>query len=127
MLTLQKRVFLADKDVLLVGVDEVDEMLMRYMVAEQDANLIVENTAKGAIAKISDRKYDLLIINTRVENVNSLDLIHKMRANKEIRVPVIGLTSRDMSGRALFSGFDYVIRRPLEKSKFLSALQKVIA
>lgn len=118
---------LKDKDVLLIGVDEVDQMLLRYMVEEQGANLIVENEKDAALERIRDRKYDLLIINTRLERINTLDLISKMRAAKEIRVPIIGITSRDMVGRALYNGFDYIIKRPIEKHKLNRAINEVFA
>lgn len=114
---------LENKEVLLIGVDEVDQMLLKYMVEEQGATLQVENKADAAIQRIKERKYDLLIINMRLEKINTLNLVQKMRAEREIRVPVIGLSSNHMNGRALQSGFDAVILRPIEKHKLLSALR----
>lgn len=118
---------LKDKDVLLIGVDEVDQMLLRYMIEEMGANLIVENEKDAALKLIRDRKYDLLIINTRLERLNTLDLISKMRKSKEIRVPIIGITNRDMSGRALYNGFDCIIKRPIEKHKLNRALNQIFS
>lgn len=118
---------LKDKDVLLIGVDEVDQMLLRYMVEELGANLIVENEKDAALELIRDRKYDLLIINTRLERLNTLDLISKMRKAKEIRVPIIGITNRDMGGRALYNGFDYIIKRPIEKHKLNRAINQIFS
>jgi Response regulator containing a CheY-like receiver domain and a GGDEF domain len=117
---------LHDKDVLLIGVDEVDEMLLRYMIQEHGAQLVVENRTEEALDLISQRKYDLLIINTRLERLNTLELIYQKRQKKEIRVPVIGITSRNLMGRGLSSGFDYIIRRPIEKKKFHQALVSVM-
>jgi CheY-like chemotaxis protein len=111
-----------NKEVLLIGVDEVDQMLLRYMVEEQGAALKIENRTDEAIELIKDRRYDLLMINMRLERLNTLHLVSEMRANREIRVPVIGLSSNDMNGRALNSGFDAVITRPIEKRKLLKAL-----
>lgn len=114
------------KDVLVIGLDEVDTMLLRYMVHEQGAQLQIENETEAALKRIRERKYDLLIINTRLEQLNTLDLVQKMRASKEIRVPVIGVSAIEMGGRALHSGFDHIIRRPIEKWKFLGALDTVL-
>ena len=116
---------LENKEVLLVGVDEVDQMLLKYMIEEQGATLRVETKANQAIERIKERKYDLLIINMRLETINTLNLVQKMRAEREIRVPVIGLSSTHMNGRAMQSGFDAVILRPIEKHKLLTALQNL--
>ncbi len=121
----KKRQLLEEKEVLLIGVDEVDQMLLKYMIEEQGAALHIENKTDDAIKRIKERKYDLLLINMRLERLNTLDLVSKMRQEREIRVPVIGITSNDMNGRALHHGFDAIIQRPIEKHKLMRALQQI--
>lgn len=118
--------YLTGKDVLVVGLDEVDTMLLRYMIHEQGAHMEIENETEAALERIRERKYDLLIINTRLERLNTLNMVQKMRAAKEIRVPVIGVSAQEMGGRALHSGFDHIVRRPIEKWKFMEALEDVM-
>lgn len=116
---------LANKKILLIGSNEVDEMLIRFMVESNEGRLEVENEASSAQNKIEHGQYDLVLMNTRLNKLNAMQLVQSLKSNAKRDIPIIGLTSKDLNGRGLFSGFDYIMKRPVEKKKFHRALDAV--
>jgi DNA-binding response OmpR family regulator len=74
---------------------------------------------------LSKSRYDLILMNSRLANENAMGVLEQLRKESLIKSPVIAISSKDMVGRAIHSGFAYVLRRPLEKRKVLAALSTV--
>lgn len=117
--------FLEGKRVLLAGANEVDEMLMRYMINESGGVLNVTYNLEDMRKTLSKSRYDLILMNSRLANENAMGVLEQLRRESLIKSPVIAISSKDMVGRAIHSGFAYVLRRPLEKRKVLAALSTV--
>lgn len=117
--------FLEGKRVLLAGANEVDEMLLRYMIEESGGVLNVAPGSDDMKLTLAKSRYDLILMNARLGSVNSVGILSQLKADGLIKAPVVAISSNDMMGRAIHNGFAYVLRRPLEKGKILAALGAV--
>jgi CheY-like chemotaxis protein len=117
--------FLEGKRVLLAGANEVDEMLLRYMVIESGGVLNVASSTDEIRTTLTTSRYDLILMNSRLDNSNSMGVLQQLRKESLIKAPVVAISSNDMVGRAIHNGFAYVLRRPLEKRKIMAALTAI--
>ncbi|QNR24729.1 response regulator [Croceimicrobium hydrocarbonivorans] len=117
--------FLEGKRVLLAGANEVDEMLLRYMVVESGGVLNVAKSIEEMRKTLSKSRYDLILMNSRLDNENAMGILQQLRKEGLVKSPVVAISSNDLVGRAIHNGFAYVLRRPLEKRKILAALSAI--
>lgn len=117
--------FLEGKRVLLAGANEVDQMLLSYMIVESGGTLNAVPTVAEMRKTLSKSRYDLVIMNARLGNENAMGILEQLKSDALLKAPVIAISSKDLVGRAIHSGFAYVLRRPLEKRKILAALSTI--
>lgn len=118
--------YLNGKRVLLVGANEVDEMLLRYMVVEHGGTLNVVTSEDAMRRTLSTSRYDLILMNSRLGNENSIGILKRLNADALVKAPVIAISSNDMKGRGKHNGFAHIMHRPLEKKNMLEALSNVV-
>ncbi len=119
--------YLEGKRVLLVGANEVDEMLLRYMVVEHGGILNVALNENEMRKTLETSRYDLILMNSRLGNENSIGILKHLKEDHLIKAPVIAIASNDMVGRGVNNGFAYILRRPLEKKSMLQALSRTLS
>ncbi len=117
---------LDNKKVLLLEDDEVDQMLLKLMVEGEGAKIQIENNPESIVNLLLEDRFDLILMDARFGNSNSLNLVRKLRTNMSFKIPIIGMTSVNYAGRGMQSGMDAIIRRPIEKSKFNAALNEAL-
>lgn len=118
---------LRGKRVLLVEDDEVNQMLIQFMISDQEGEMVLEPNKDKALDLLQSSRFDLLLLDTRLDNTNALQFTRHLRNVLHHNIPIIGLTSINLQGRGLYSGLDAVIRRPLEYDKFLETLREVMS
>lgn len=118
---------LQNSRVLLIEDDEVDSLMLKFMVENQGGVMVQEESCDYAYDIIKKQDFDLLILDTRLQHTNTLEIIRDLRSNADFKLPVIGLAARKLGGRALESGIDAMLFRPLDQARFLEALQHVSA
>lgn len=117
--------FLEGKRVLLAGANEVDEMLLRYMVEQSGGTLNVALSPNDMRKTLSKSRYDLIMMNSRLGNENAVGILNQLKQESLVQAPAVAISSNDLVGRAIHNGFAYVLRRPLEKRKILAALSTI--
>lgn len=110
--------------IMVVGVNEVDEMLLRYILEELGAGMDIVNSGREALDQVQERSIDMVIMNTQLRDQNALELAKKLRQTQQKTLPIIGITAQDAQSRSLFQGFNYIIHRPIEKQKVHRALRE---
>ncbi len=116
---------LKDKNVLLIESDEVNRMLIGYMITDQGANLTVEARQEKVVDIIRQQKTDLIILDTSMDNVNALEFTQMLRQQMDVQVPIIGLSAHDLRGRGIYHGLDAVLSKPVEYQELKSLLQQL--
>lgn len=118
-----KQKLLSGKRVLLLEDDEVSQMLLTYMLEDQGAELKLETSKDSALEELQKQTYDLLLIDSRIEQANTFDFTKTVK--HQLGIPIIGLSSVDMRGRGIFNGLDAILRRPVEYPNFLRTIKKL--
>lgn len=106
--------------------DEVNQMLLRLMIEGQDGEYILEPDKDKALKKLQSEKFDLILLDTNMEDVNALRFTQQLRNQNQITTPIIGMSSVDLSGRGIYSGLNEVMMRPVEYKNFLQAVQRLV-
>ncbi len=117
--------YLKDKRVLLAGANEVDEMLLSYMVDNGGGTLNIATNTEALEKALHKSRYDLIFMNSRLGSDNAMSVLKKLRAEGLIKAPVIGISSTELAGRGIFNGFSHVLGRPLEKKNIIEALSEI--
>lgn len=115
-----KQKLLLGKKVLLVEDDEVNQMLLKLMIEDQGAEFILEPNLERALEKMLKDEFDLVFLDTQIEGQNALRLTKELN----LKIPIIGMSSVDLSGRGLYNGLSHVIRKPVDYRKLKFALRK---
>ncbi len=111
---------------MLIEDDEVDQMLLKFMIEDQGAEMTLETDKDIAFEKLKSHSFDLLLLDTRIGRANALELAKKLRSDVKLDIPIIGLSSTDLKGRGIHSGLDEVLIRPVEYQNFVKALSRLI-
>lgn len=117
--------YLRGKRVLLAGANEVDEMLLRYMVVDGGGTLNVSTSAQDLHKALHKSRYDLIFMNARLGSENAMSVLKKLREEGILKAPVIGISSTNLAGRGIHSGFSHVLGRPLQKKNIIEALSEI--
>jgi len=111
---------------MLIEDDEVDQMLLKFMIEDQGAEMTLETDKDMALEKLKSSSFDLILLDTRINKINALELTKKLRSDMKLDIPIIGLSSTDLKGRGIHSGLDEVLIRPVEYQNFINALSRLI-
>lgn len=117
--------YLKGKRVLLAGANEVDEMLLRYMVDNGGGTLNIATSTPALEKALHKSRYDLIFMNSRLGADNAMTILKRLRAEGILNAPVIGISSTELAGRGIYSGFSHVLGRPLEKKNIIKALSEI--
>jgi len=117
---------LKDKKVLLVENDEVNQMLIGYMINDLGGKQILHTTANEVLENLHQAKPDLILLDMAIEGANALEFTKRLRSEMEVQVPIIGMSSQDLRGRGIYHGLDAVIRKPVEYPDFKLVLAEVL-
>tara|TARA_R110002050_G_scaffold294021_2_gene451308 strand:+ start:1758 stop:2195 length:438 start_codon:yes stop_codon:yes gene_type:complete len=117
--------YLKGKRVLLAGANEVDEMLLRYMVIDGGGTLNIATTTDALQKALHKSRYDLVFMNSRLGSDNAMTVLKKLRSEGLLHAPVIGISSTELAGRGIYHGFSHVLGRPLEKKIIIEALSEI--
>lgn len=117
---------LKDKKVLLIENDEVNQMLIGFMIEDQGGHCHIEADAKQVVKCLHENRPDLILLDTGMDGVNALEFTQMMRKEMDISVPIIGMSSKDLRGRGIYHGLDAVIKKPVQYPDLQSLLQEVM-
>lgn len=105
--------------------DEVNQMLLKLMIEDQGAEFILEPDKEKAYEKMLSDEFDLIFLDTRIEDTNALNFTKELSVQKNISAPIIGMSSVSLSGRGIYHGLSEVLMKPIEYGKLKSIVQKL--
>ena len=120
-----KTKLLVDQKVLLIEDDEVHQMLLTFMLKDQGALLTVEPDKDEALNKLRNEKFDLILLDTRLNNTNALRFTQQLRTELSLDTPIIGMSSVNLQGRGIYNGLDEVLMRPVEYGQLMDTIALV--
>ena len=122
---------LTGKRILVVDDDPDALDLMRFVLEQNGADITCVSSATGALQKLQDNEFDLLISDLGMAEMDGLDLIRHIRKNenKSHQLPAIALTgfvSVNDRERVLQAGFQAHLTKPMDIGNLSAVVMSLI-
>jgi len=121
-----------DGNVLLVEDNKANQMFMKVILNKMGLKFEIANNGIEAIDKFTKGKYDVILMDENMPNMNGIEATNKIREiekeNFLNHTPIIALTANAMEGdkeRFIKAGMDYYLSKPLEIEKLQYILEKI--
>ena len=115
--------------ILLVEDVKENQTLIKHYLKEIDCQLDIAEDGREALEKLSERSYDLVLMDLHMPRLDGFGAAHLIR-QKGLKVPIIALTARSMQSdvdKCMRSGFNGHLSKPVKSGQLLSALNDTLA
>jgi PAS domain S-box-containing protein len=118
--------------ILMVDDDADTREMMKAMLEQFGADVVTATSASEALTKLQPGRYDAMLADIGMAEVNGYELIARVRAlgpEKGGDVPAIAITAnagKDDRIRAITSGFQYHLSKPIEPGELVGAIATLI-
>ena len=117
-----KRVLVVDDNRLNLKV--TDRLLKPYNVL----TILVES-GEECLSILKESKFDLILLDQMMPGMNGVEVLNKLKENKEFNIPVVVLTADAIKGQKekyLNDGFDDYMSKPIDKQELSRILKKFL-
>jgi signal transduction histidine kinase len=116
---------------LLIVDDEPDTCeLLKMILSTRGADVVIAHSAESALAKLTESKFDLMISDIGMPEVDGYELMRKIRDVPDSRhMPAIALTAYARSEdrlRALQSGYHTHVPKPVEAAELFGVIESIL-
>jgi CheY-like chemotaxis protein len=117
---------LTGQSVLLIEDDEVNQILLSRMINEQGGHCHLVADKDVAIHEVKNLKPDLVIVDISLKGIKTLDYIRVIKSLLPGKALILGITSINYRGRAIFHGLDGVMYKPIDYGNFKDSLLRLL-
>lgn len=115
---------------ILVVDDEPDiHAVIKTLLAKKDYEVQTASDGQEALQKLSTGKYDLIILNVLMPNVDGFTVLLRIREGGQTDLPVVMLTALS-SDRDMWKGYEkgatYYLTKPFENKQLVSIVDYLI-
>ena len=118
------------KRILIVDDDEMVRMALVELLKPEGYALDVAASGKEALVKIDENKYDLMMFDIIMPEIDGLELCKKVRSREEYKeIPVVFLTAKSREQdkiKGLEAGANLFLSKPISPDKLLSIISETI-
>jgi len=118
------------KRILIVDDDEMVRMALVELLKPEGYTLDVASGGKEALIKIDENRYDLMMFDIIMPEIDGLELCKKVRAREEYKgVPIVFLTAKSREQdrmKGLEAGANLFLSKPIMPDKLLSIISETI-
>jgi two-component system response regulator HydG len=114
------------KNILVVDDDKSILRILTRILQKQGYHTQTAETGREAEEAISKQAYDLALIDVKLPDTDGVDLLQKMQAIKPdmIKIILTGFASMDNGIKALNTGADAYLIKPVEPTELLKILKE---
>lgn len=114
------------KNILVVDDDKSILRIITRILQKQGYNTHTAETGREAEEEINNQSYDLALIDVKLPDTDGVDLLQKMHATRPnmIKIILTGFASVDNGIKALNSGADAYLVKPVEPTELLKILKE---
>ncbi len=118
--------------ILMVDDDANTREMMKALLEQVGADVVTASSASEALSKLQPGRYDAMLADIGMADVNGYELIARVRAlgpEKGGDVPAIAITAftgKEERLRAITSGFQYHLSKPIEPGELVGAIATLI-
>jgi len=120
-----------DKHILVVEDNPANQMFMKVILNKMGITFDIANNGIEAIEKFKNNKYDFILMDENMPNMNGIEATKKIREIEREKhldhTIIIALTANALDGdkdRFILAGMDYYLSKPLDIEKLKEILRK---
>lgn len=115
-------------NILVVEDNKINQQVAVELLRKVKAQVEIADNGKKAIAKIKKQKFDLVLMDVQMPEMDGYQATKKIRQDLNLnKLPIIAMTANAIKGhkeKALAMGMDDYITKPLDLDQFFSTLKK---
>lgn len=121
---------MADREKKIVALDD-SAIMVKMLEVLLGTNYEFRGFTKGdrALTYLASHKADLLILDIDMPEMNGLEVLDRIRANPELKIPIIMLTSNNDKEHVIEcfkrGAIDYAIK-PIDEEAFIQKIKKLL-
>ena len=119
------------KRILIVEDNELNMKLLNDVLEAYGYNIVQTGSGAAVLGLARTHRPDLVLMDIQLPDVSGLDAVRQLKADPETRhIPVIAVTAFAMAGdkrRALDSGCDGYIAKPIMLREFLATIEEFLS
>ena len=120
----------APKRILIVEDNELNMKLLHDVLEAHGYAMITTGEGAAAIALARDYQPDLILMDLQLPDVSGFDAVRQLKDDEQTRaIPVVAVTAFAMVGderKALMSGCDGYVAKPIRLREFLEIVERFI-
>ncbi len=118
------------KHILIVDDDEMVRMALIELLKPEGYILDVAGSGKEALIKIDENRYDLMMFDIIMPEIDGLELCKKVRSREEYKdIPIVFLTAKSREQdrvKGIEAGANLFLSKPISPEKLLSIIAGTI-
>ncbi len=118
----------SNKSVLVVDDNELNIKVANRALSDLGVKITESLSGKDCLAKVSKNKYDIILLDIMMPEMNGEETLVELRKNKNFSTPVVALTADALEGskeKYLDEGFDDYIAKPFTRDQIKEKLDKI--
>jgi len=112
---------LKDKKLLVVDDNELNRSLITSFLKECDMNIVNAENGKDAIEILKKEKFDIIITDINMPEINGLELIKIIKNKLKLKTPIVIVTASDIKVENIDS-----LRIPIYRNDLIKMIMKNI-
>ncbi len=117
--------------ILLIEDNEQNRYLMEYLLRKNGFDVVSAGSGRQGIDLAQSLRPDAVLLDIQLPEMTGYQVVEELRRHKELdRVPIVAVTSYAMPGdreKALSSGADGYIEKPIDPETFIFQLQEIFS
>jgi two-component system, OmpR family, alkaline phosphatase synthesis response regulator PhoP len=119
-----------EKNILIVDDDEMVRMALVELLRPEGYTLDEAGSGKEALIKIDQNKYDLMMFDIIMPEIDGLELCKRVRTREEYKdIPIVFLTAKSREQdkiKGLEAGANLFLSKPISPEKLLKIISETI-
>jgi len=119
-----------EKRILIVDDDEMVRIALLELLKPEGYILDVAASGKEALVMIDENKYDMMMFDIIMPEIDGMELCKKVRSREEYKeIPIVFLTAKSREQdriKGLEAGANLFLSKPISPEKLLSIIAKTI-
>lgn len=120
----------SNRKVLIVEDNKINQLILKKLLEKYNINADIANDGIEALELVKKEHYELILMDIKMPNMNGFETTKEIRNIKEYKeIPIIGVSAHAMveeKDKALRSGMDDYITKPIVPSELLQKLNKYL-
>lgn len=119
--------FLRDFNILVAEDNEANQFVVREILERAGARVDIAENGLIALEKVRTGKYDLVLMDVQMPEMDGLAATRQIRAEKEGHLPVVALTANALASdfeACLAAGMNDYVAKPIERAALFATLAR---